>query len=285
MKKICLFALTISIAICSPSYGDSLTEISKFAQDICDQISFTNIAGDMTRKQIEGKLTGEAKAIEKLLGISLEADGKVDNTQYKGLPYDKVAENVKDARECKQQLAKMLVEERSKIDNQKSNVSTAKETLDTKPHTKPVNTKVIPRELSGRIKLSRANDSTEVCLRFNKYPDGLPEKFYPVFVAWTEQSAEEIPMVISTNSNCQGGYILPNGMPSISQGGTLHIDDSMGQIDYVLVGRFSVEKGTGCTDVGLVESWVIKWQSNGSREAASSSGIPISGDYGWICKI
>lgn len=138
--------------------------------------------------------------------------------------------------------------------------------------------------LSGQVILSRASNSTNVCIKFNGYPNGLPDGYQPYFTAWAPGGGQDIPMSYSSSAPCQGGYALSRALPSSSLGGTLSIHDSIGLVDYVLVGNFSAELGGGCSDVGRVLSSVINWQVGGSRESASSSRIPIGGDYGWVCK-
>ncbi len=138
--------------------------------------------------------------------------------------------------------------------------------------------------LSGQVILSRASNSTNVCIKFNGYPNGLPDGYQPYFTAWAPGGGQDIPMNYSSSAPCQGGYALSRALPSSSLGGTLSIHDSIGLVDYVLVGNFSAELGGGCSDVGRVLSSVINWQVGGSRESTSSSRIPIGGDYGWVCK-
>lgn len=114
MKAIGLIFLFMNVIVCFPSYADSLEEISIFAKDICDEI---RVEGVITREKIEGKLHGEVKGIAELLGASVGAEGiiLVDELKYKGLPYEKLSDQMKDARDCRKQLATMLIQERKKV--------------------------------------------------------------------------------------------------------------------------------------------------------------------------
>lgn len=86
MKKIWLFLMPISVAVYHFAYADSLEDISKFSEAVCDKI---NTEGEITRNKIEGQVEANAQGISKLLGASVGANGKViiDNEKHKGLPY------------------------------------------------------------------------------------------------------------------------------------------------------------------------------------------------------
>ncbi|CAM5400268.1 hypothetical protein TMEC50S_02021 [Thauera mechernichensis] len=92
----------------------SLTEISEFADSICDQI---RPEGSISRTEIEGSLRGQASGVAKLLGLTVGADGRVKHGRedYRGLPLDHVAEQMQGSRECKRQLAALLISERSRL--------------------------------------------------------------------------------------------------------------------------------------------------------------------------
>ena len=125
MKIKIVLAVTMSIFIYSPVYSASLKEISEFAKDICDEIS---VGGNINRKQIEGKIEGNVSGLAKLIGASVGVDGtlKIDDTNYTGLPYENVAEQMTGARDCRQQLATMLIDERDRISKEKINSNNKK---------------------------------------------------------------------------------------------------------------------------------------------------------------
>ncbi len=94
--------------------SQSLSEISRFAKDICDEL---DVKGNMTRTKIVAGLKGNAKTISKLLGGSIGADGKitVDNIEYEGIPYDQLSAQMSNARQCKIEIAHLLLEKNTQI--------------------------------------------------------------------------------------------------------------------------------------------------------------------------
>jgi hypothetical protein len=92
-------------------------------------------------------------------------------------------------------------------------------------------------------------------------------------------------MIIGDDESCKNGYTLQSAAPAISQGGTMRIYENSQPLDWVNVGSFTVAGSQGCLDVGRVESFTISWMKGGNREKASTSGIPVNGDYGWVCKV
>jgi hypothetical protein len=116
VRRFLAFALVFPL---SPvSYAQSLDEIQKFAKDICDEI---RPEGSIARKEVEAKLKGQLAGVAKLIGASVTGDGKlkVENVDYKGLPYEDLAAQMANARDCRLQLAKMLIEEKKRIAAQK----------------------------------------------------------------------------------------------------------------------------------------------------------------------
>jgi len=93
-----------------------LSEISQFAGNICDKLS---TSGSIERTKIVGSLTGNARALVKLIGGSIGVDGSVtvDNMNYDGLPYEMLPEQMSDARACRKEVAYMLLEQKSAIEN------------------------------------------------------------------------------------------------------------------------------------------------------------------------
>jgi len=155
----------------------------------------------------------------------------------------------------------------------------------------PLPLPVRPGDLSGEIILSKINDSMNVCLfiaNSGSSSGKLPAGAYPVFHAWLTGSAIDVPMNLSKDNSCKGGYTLSRDAPVTSRGGTMLIHDATGMmLGWVPVGRFAVKQGAGCKDVGLVEASVVQWSVSGAREKASSVvqyGVPINGDYGWVCR-
>ena len=67
-------------------------------------------------KKLQQRLEGEIKSLAKLIGASVAADGriKVNNVEYKGLPYNSLPAQMQDARACRKDIATMLLEERKR---------------------------------------------------------------------------------------------------------------------------------------------------------------------------
>lgn len=114
MKKVALFVAAFATAMNVAAQGSGNSEIAKFAKEICDEI---RPEGTITRQEIEGRLQGEVGGVARAIGLSVGADGKLrhDKTEYKGLPIEKVSDQMKDARDCRLQVTKMLVEERNRL--------------------------------------------------------------------------------------------------------------------------------------------------------------------------
>jgi len=102
------------------SSAESLSEISDFSRAICDKIS---ASGTINRKKIEGSINADAKSVVKLIGGSVGIDGSitVENTEYEGLPYESLPEQMIDARDCRKEVARMLITERRVIEGMAEN--------------------------------------------------------------------------------------------------------------------------------------------------------------------
>lgn len=100
------------------SYGDELSDIAVFVNDVCDEIVAKG-KRNITRTDLEASIEGNIGKIAKYIGIKIGANGKaiVSNTEeeYEGLPYDTLSEQMTDSRSCKRALSKQLIEERNKV--------------------------------------------------------------------------------------------------------------------------------------------------------------------------
>ncbi|MEA3554096.1 MAG: hypothetical protein U9R39_06825 [Campylobacterota bacterium] len=109
--------ILITLLLCANSflYANSFDNIKKFAQDICDNIDPN---GSIKLTEIEAGIAGNIKPLSKILGIKFEANGtfKIKDESYTGLPYDSLPAQMIDSRRCKQELAFMLLEQKSIID-------------------------------------------------------------------------------------------------------------------------------------------------------------------------
>jgi len=106
------FVLFESVAGAQVSSND---EIAAFARSVCDDLA--GAEGTITRREVELKVAGEASGIARLVGLSIGSDGKLkhDRTDYEGLPFDKVAAQMQGALACRLELARMLINERTRL--------------------------------------------------------------------------------------------------------------------------------------------------------------------------
>ena len=114
-----LFLLSTTVV---PTYAESLKEIEKFASNICNEI---RLQGSYSREKIEAKINGEIAGVAKLIGASVSANGKLNIHNEKGLPYEKLAEQISSARDCRREIAKLLIDERKQIRQKKSKLDKA----------------------------------------------------------------------------------------------------------------------------------------------------------------
>lgn len=114
MNRLVACAALVLLTPIALAKGSSNSEIVAFAYSICDEI---RTEGIITRREIEGKISADANRVAKLVGLSVGADGKLkdERTEYKGLPFDKIADQVQGARTCRLEVAKMLIDERNRL--------------------------------------------------------------------------------------------------------------------------------------------------------------------------
>ena len=226
MKKFVLVTAFVASSISELALSESLDDISRFSMQICDSI---RTEGSISKKELTGKLDGELRGIAKLIGASVAADGtiRIDDTNYSQLPYDALPAQMQDARACRKEIAKLLLEERNKIKAKEH--QTAAPITRVQPDLAPI--KIDPRALSGTVTLSRKNGLTKSCVRFSGFPSGLPTGYQPVFHAWVRGSGVDIPMSWSTTEPCKDGYDLIGDMP------LLHGE---GRCPYTMTRDFSI---------------------------------------------
>lgn len=98
--------------------ADSLSEISNFSKEICDDID-TKGSHTISKTEIQAKLEGEIGKVAKFIGAKIGADGKItigeNKVEYDGLPYDSLSEQMTNSRSCKLEISKMLINERKKL--------------------------------------------------------------------------------------------------------------------------------------------------------------------------
>ncbi|NAZ55638.1 hypothetical protein GL177_20260 [Vibrio toranzoniae] len=110
--------IVMIILLMLPSYvqaTSSLSEISQFAKEICDQIEAN---GSVSSTEVKAKLQGNAGTISKLIGAKIDGSGDfiVHNNIYKGIPYEELSVQMLDSRDCKLQLAYSLIDRKKAIE-------------------------------------------------------------------------------------------------------------------------------------------------------------------------
>lgn len=91
----------------------SLNEINKFASDICGKVATKGrIESSEIKATIEGKIS--PKFLAKILGTNVTANGSLvtKNSNYDGLPYESLSIQMTDARQCRKELALMLLKQK-----------------------------------------------------------------------------------------------------------------------------------------------------------------------------
>ncbi len=87
----------------------TLNEIAEFASSQCEEI---HSSGKVNKSQITAQLKGQGKALAKLISGSVSADGTYtsNSTEYEGVPYEQLASQLTDVRNCKQRLTELILQ-------------------------------------------------------------------------------------------------------------------------------------------------------------------------------
>ena len=96
--------------------ASSLDQISAFTESICDKISTKGaISSSDLKAEIEGNIN--PLILSKMLGAKVKANGSYSykGKEYEGLPYESLPSQMESARECRKELAAMLLEERREL--------------------------------------------------------------------------------------------------------------------------------------------------------------------------
>jgi hypothetical protein len=87
----------VAILMTAPAKAQNLDEIAKFAQTICGDIP----SGSLTRTSIKGKVQARVGMFAKLIDSSGEADASKTEEIYKGIPFDRLPQNIPTISMCK----------------------------------------------------------------------------------------------------------------------------------------------------------------------------------------
>lgn len=98
--------VALAFATMIPTFGQaqSLAEISQFAQSICGDIP----EGDLTRTSVQGKVGANAALLAKILSGNADVSASRTEEIYKGIPFDKLPDNIPTVSMCKSQLVSVI---------------------------------------------------------------------------------------------------------------------------------------------------------------------------------
>src|SRR5215470_6593571 len=101
------FYVALAVATLVPTFAlaQNLAEISQFAQSICGDIP----EGNLTRTSIQGKVGANAGLVAKIISGNAEISGSRVQEIYKGIPFDKLPDQIPTVSMCKSQLANVLL--------------------------------------------------------------------------------------------------------------------------------------------------------------------------------
>ena len=104
MRNLYVVGLIAAVVI-SPARAENFAEIAQFAQSICGDIP----EGNLTRTTIKGKVEANAGLLAKI--ISGDANLSADRVSeiYKGIPLDKLPDNIPTVAMCKSALATSIL--------------------------------------------------------------------------------------------------------------------------------------------------------------------------------
>ncbi len=104
MKKISV-AIVIIVAEMACAQADSYSVIAQFAQSICGDIP----EGSLTRTSIQGKVEANAGLLAKIISGDANVSGTKTEEIYKGIPFDKLPDNIPTVSMCKSELVRLLL--------------------------------------------------------------------------------------------------------------------------------------------------------------------------------
>ena len=105
------------------SFAQTLSEIGTFSKNICDDI---RTDGSILKKEVEVQLKSNIGGVAKVLGGSLAVDGSIrtGETSHTNIQYEELPEQMSDARDCRRELAKILISTAKHIFYQNKDAST-----------------------------------------------------------------------------------------------------------------------------------------------------------------
>ncbi|VIO70477.1 hypothetical protein CI1B_31310 [Bradyrhizobium ivorense] len=105
MKLLFLTTGALLAAFTSAASAQDLKELSDFAQSICGDIP----EGTYTKTAIQGKVGATAGLLAKLVSGNAEVSAERKDEVYKGIPFDKLPDNIPTVAMCKSELVKVIL--------------------------------------------------------------------------------------------------------------------------------------------------------------------------------
>jgi hypothetical protein len=106
-----IFSLAIQASFAEAS---SNSEIESFSRNICGKME---TSGSFTKSTLDTTIKGDIKGLAKVVGLSAAANGSfvLEKEHYIGLPYKDLPDQLKDALDCRKELAILLLKERFRV--------------------------------------------------------------------------------------------------------------------------------------------------------------------------
>jgi hypothetical protein len=104
VKRI-LISLAVAGTALHSARADSLPDIAQFAQSICSDIP----QGNLTKTNIQGQIGANAGLLAKIITGDVNVSGSKTDEIYKGIPFDKLPNQIPTASMCKLEVVKLLL--------------------------------------------------------------------------------------------------------------------------------------------------------------------------------
>lgn len=108
-----LIVLAVFAAPITSVRAETFAEMAQFAQSICGDIP----EGSLTRTTIQGKVQANAGLLAKIVSGSADVSGSKAEEIYKGIPFDKLPDNIPTVSMCKSELVKILLQRKKQVFN------------------------------------------------------------------------------------------------------------------------------------------------------------------------
>ena len=115
LRKITLLLFLLMMSFLTRA--QSLSEIVSYSATICDDIiKDIGTKSEITRTLVQGKVEASLPKLAKIIGAKLGGEGELlyDSTVTIGIPFEKLPDQLSSARDCRERLTVLFIEERRK---------------------------------------------------------------------------------------------------------------------------------------------------------------------------